>query len=238
MGYFVRLGVDGGRSVRARTHIRAIQPATFDDGVEAEAAGTRSVVYVVDRDAPSREATGALLRRNGLSVEAYASPDSVLKGLSPAAAGCLLVYDAMPATESYALLDRLRDARSPLPVIVVIGDADIRAAVRAMRSGAVDCLEQPVSTDELLASIERALEQSQRSADEAALLAAGAEHFAGLTGRQREILEFLLDGQPNKAIAARLGISQRTVETHRAAIMRRTGAKSLTALVRMALAAK
>ncbi len=124
------------------------------------------------------------------------------------------------------------------PVVVMItGHGDVHLAVRAMRAGAVDFLEKPVEGDELLESIGRALEQIHDSTKRTAWREVAAARLAGLTSRQREILGLILDGHPNKNIAADLGISQRTVENHRAEIMKKTGSKSLPALVRLTLTA-
>jgi FixJ family two-component response regulator len=221
-----------------RTASAILNAAASDVVVEAQAASARRpLVHLVDDDEPSREATSMMLRQSGLAVVTHASSDGFQTDLSPVAAGCLLIYDKMPGAESIALLDRLNTAGSRLPAIVVMGNGDVRSAVRAMKAGAVDVLEKPVGASDLLASIDHALEQNRRSADGAALLAAAAVRLAGLTERQRQVLELVLDGQPSKVIAVRLGISQRTVETHRATIMRKTGSKTLTALVRTALAA-
>lgn len=120
---------------------------------------------------------------------------------------------------------------------MITGHGDVQTAVRAMKAGASDFLEKPVGRGELLACVRRALE---RSSDAAKLLAwreDAAERLAGLTPRQRQIMTLILAGHPNKNIAADLNISQRTVENHRATIMRNTGARSLPELARLALAA-
>jgi two-component system CheB/CheR fusion protein len=120
---------------------------------------------------------------------------------------------------------------------MITGNGDVHMAVRAMQAGAVDFIEKPASESELLASIDHALEQTRDSAKRAAWRDAAAARLAGLTARQRQILDLVLSGQPSKNIAVDLGISRRTVENHRAAIMHKTGSKSLPALVRLTLAA-
>jgi two-component system CheB/CheR fusion protein len=120
---------------------------------------------------------------------------------------------------------------------MITGNSDVGMAVAAMKAGAADFIEKPVGGSELLAGIERALELSRDSGKLSAARAAAAGHLAALTPRQREIMDMVLAGHPSKNIAADLGISQRTVENHRAAIMRKTGTKSLPALARLALAA-
>src|SRR4029077_9363464 len=114
---------------------------------------------------------------------------------------------------------------------------DVPMAVKAMKAGALDFIEKPIGRAELLASIERALELSQDANKLLEVREAAAAHLAGLTPRQRDVMERVLAGQPSKNIAADLGISRRTVENHRAAIMKRTGSKSVPALARLALLA-
>jgi two-component system CheB/CheR fusion protein len=120
---------------------------------------------------------------------------------------------------------------------MITGNSDVPIAVQAMKAGATDFIEKPVGRRELLASVARALEQSLDSTKVFAWRQTAANHIAALTPRQREVMELVLAGQPNKNIAADLGISQRTVENHRASIMKRTGSKSLPALARMVFAA-
>jgi two-component system CheB/CheR fusion protein len=135
------------------------------------------------------------------------------------------------------LLQRLRDADDRLPAIMITGNSDVPMAVQAMKAGASDFLEKPIRPSELLASVERALEQSKDANKLSAWRATAANRVARLTQRERQIMELVLAGRPSKNIAADLGISQRTVENHRAAIMEKTGSKSLPALARLALAA-
>ena len=124
-----------------------------------------------------------------------------------------------------------------MPAIMITGNSDVPMAIKAMKAGALDFIEKPIGREELLASIERALELSHDSEKLMEWRATAAGHLAGLTPRQRDVMERVLAGQPSKNIAADLGISQRTVENHRAGIMKRTGSKSLPALARLALLA-
>jgi two-component system CheB/CheR fusion protein len=135
------------------------------------------------------------------------------------------------------LLRRLQDAGHNLPSIMITGHSDVPMAIEAMKAGAADFIEKPVSRADLLASIDRALEFSRDSSKAMALQEIAAGQVARLTPRQRQIMTLVLAGHPSKNIAADLGISQRTVENHRAEIMHRTGCKSLPALARIALAA-
>jgi len=135
------------------------------------------------------------------------------------------------------LLRKLHDAGHNLPAIMITGNSDVAIAVQAMKAGAADFIEKPVSGGELVESVGRALEQAQDANKLADWRGLAAKHIAGLTERQRQIMALVLDGHPSKNIAADLNISQRTVENHRASIMKKTGAKSLPALARLALAA-
>jgi two-component system CheB/CheR fusion protein len=135
------------------------------------------------------------------------------------------------------LLRRLHDRGDRLPAIVITGSSDVPMAVEAMKAGAADFIEKPITRSELLASLNGALEQSRDSAKLSASRETAAATIAGLTPRQHQIMDMVLAGHPSKNIAADLGISQRTVENHRASIMDKTGSKSLPALARLALAA-
>ena len=150
---------------------------------------------------------------------------------------CLVIDAYLPGMDGIELLRRLDDAGHRLPAIMITGNSDVPMAVQAMKAGASDFIEKPISRDELLASVERALEQSRDSSKLLAWREDAANHVAGLTPRQRQIMALVLAGHPSKNIAADLGISQRTVENHRASIMKKTGSKSLPALARLALAA-
>jgi two-component system CheB/CheR fusion protein len=178
-----------------------------------------------------------MLEGDGRTVEDYASCEAFLEAYHPGRRACLLIDAYLPGMKGLELLQRLREAGHSLPSIMITGNSDVPIAVQAMKAGASDFIEKPVGRDELLASIEHALEQSRDATKRSAWREAAANHIAGLTTRQRQIMDMVLAGHPNKNIAADLGISQRTVENHRASIMRKTGSKSLPALARLALAA-
>jgi two-component system, chemotaxis family, CheB/CheR fusion protein len=178
-----------------------------------------------------------LLDASGKRVEAYASAEAFLAAFNPHRDGCLLVDAGMPGMSGLELLQRLKDEGARLPSIMITGNGDVPMAVKAMRAGAADFIEKPVGREELLASIERAMERTRDATKLTAWHDSAATCIAGLTTRQREIMEMVLAGHPSKNIAADLGISQRTVEKHRAAVMKRTGSKSLPALARLAIAA-
>jgi len=212
----------------AARHVRPVEEASVSD---------RAKVFVVDDDDHIREAVRAVLEDDGRVVEAYASCDAFLAAFRPGDSACLLIDAYLPGMSGLELLRKLHDDGHRLPSIMITGNSDVPMAVEAMKAGALDFIEKPIGREELIASIERALELSQDSSKLQQWRESAATHLAGLTPRQREVMERVLAGHPSKNIAADLGISQRTVENHRASIMKRTGSKSLPALARLALVA-
>jgi two-component system CheB/CheR fusion protein len=199
--------------------------------------GTLSpTIFVIDDDSSVREVIREGLEAAGKPVADYASCEAFLEVYRPGREGCLVVDANMPGMSGLELLRRLKGTSDQLPAIVITGSGDVGIAVQAMKAGAVDFIEKPVGGAELLASIERALEHTRDSAKLSAWREIAASRIARLTARQRQIMELVLAGHPSKNIAADLGISQRTVENHRAAVMKTTGSKSLPALIRLALA--
>ena len=195
------------------------------------------VIFVVDDDDDVRGAVMEVLESDGRAVKGFPSGEAFLAAFQPADAACLLIDAALPGVSGIDLLERLRAAGHAVPAIVITGQSDVPMAIRAMKAGASDFIEKPVDRPGLLASIARAMERSRDAVQLAAWHKAAAAQIAGLTQRQQEIMRLVLAGHPSKNIAADLGISQRTVENHRASIMHRTGAASLPALARLALAA-
>jgi two-component system CheB/CheR fusion protein len=204
---------------------------------EASTASGRATIFVVDDDDHIREAIRAVLEDDGRVVETYANCEAFLEAFHPGHSACLLIDAYLPGMSGLELLRKLHDDGHRLPSIMITGNSDVPMAVEAMKAGALDFIEKPIGREELIASIERALELSQDSSKLQEWRESAATHLAGLTPRQREVMERVLAGQPNKNIAVDLGISQRTVENHRASIMKRTGSKSLPALARLALVA-
>jgi two-component system CheB/CheR fusion protein len=194
-------------------------------------------VYVVDDDSHVRDTIGTLLTAEGYAVRSYPSGEAFLAAEREPTAGCLLVDAAMPGMSGLELLKQLGVARAGLPAIMITGQSDVSVAVAAMRAGAADFIEKPVGRVELLASIARVIEHSRDAAMPPAWRAEAARQLASLTPRQREVMDRVLAGHPSKNIAQDLAISQRTVENHRASIMRKAGVSSLPALARLAMAA-
>jgi two-component system, chemotaxis family, CheB/CheR fusion protein len=203
----------------------------------ARATGDGPTMFVVDDDSAVREALRDLLQEDGRTVEIYPSSEAFLEAYRPGREGCLLVDAQMPGMGGLALLQRLKSEGNRLSAIMITGQGDVPMAVEAMRAGAADFIEKPVRRDELFTSIEHALEHTRDSAKLSVRREAAATRLAGLTARQHQIMELVLAGHPSKNIAADLGISQRTVENHRAAVMKKTGSHSLSALIRLALVA-
>ena len=194
-------------------------------------------IIVVDDDDLVREAIRAVLEDDGRVVDTYSSCEAFLEGFHPGQPACLLVDAYLPAMSGVELLERLHADGHRLPAIMITGNADVPMAVQAMKAGALDFIEKPIGRRELIASIERALDLAHDSGKLMEWRDTATAHLAGLTPRQQDVMERVLAGHPSKNIAADLGISQRTVENHRAAIMKRTGSKSLPALARLAFLA-
>jgi len=196
-----------------------------------------ATVFVIDDDGPLCEALAILLEGEGVAVELYPHAEAFLKEFDPSRQGCLLIDAVMPGMGGLELLRHLRSRNSRLPAIVMTGHGDVAMAVTAMKAGAIDFVAKPVHPASLLAAIGRALERERdlvaesRSRDEA------LARMSSLTPREYDVLEQLLAGHRNKVIAHCLGISQRTVENHRAAVMRKTKSKALFDLLRTVIAA-
>jgi two-component system, LuxR family, response regulator FixJ len=194
-----------------------------------------SVVHVIDDDDALRDSIHMFLANEGLEVRTYSSADEFLATLDTAPAGCVVTDVRMPGMSGMDLLAEIARLGVALPVIVVTGHADVPLAVRAMKKGAVDLLEKPFQGEDLVDAVRRALEVG-RDSRRNALSAQDAEaRLANLTARETEVLGRLVRGQPNKVIAYEMGISPRTVEVHRANVMKKTQAGSLSELVRMFL---
>ncbi|MEI8395815.1 MAG: chemotaxis protein CheB [Rhodospirillaceae bacterium] len=230
-----------GKPVRATELMRLIhellsQPSEPAESEPIEAGPVPPVtIFVVDDDHVMRETMRALLESNHRTVETYSSAEAFLHAWHPDRAGCLLVDAHMGGISGIELVERLAAGGHTLPAIIITGFGDVPMAVRAMKAGATDFIEKPVRADELLSSIDRAIALYCDHTKREASRKVAADLLAALTERQRQIMDLVLAGCPSKNIAADLGISQRTVENHRAAIMRKTGSKSLPALARLAL---
>ena len=196
------------------------------------------LVHVVDDDPAVRDSLALLLESAGFAVRSYDSATALLQALPGSATGCVLTDVRMPELDGLELQRRLIQLGIKLPVIVMTGHGDVPIAVEALKAGAADFLEKPFDDTQLLAAVTGALAASQRARAEAEAVADINARLASLTPRERQVLERLVTGQPNKTIAYDLGSSPRTVEVHRARVMEKMGARSLPELVRMTLAAE
>jgi two-component system, chemotaxis family, CheB/CheR fusion protein len=197
----------------------------------------RPVIFVVDDDRAVREAIRDILEYEGRNVETFSTCEAFIDAYRPGGEACLFIDAYLPGMNGLELLRWLGHSDHRLPAIMITGDSDVPMAVQAMKAGAWDFIEKPVGHRELLGIVENALEHSRSAGKLLASQESAASAIAGLTPRQRQIMELVLAGHPSKNISADLGISQRTVENHRASIMEKTGSKSLPALARLAFAA-
>ena len=177
-----------------------------------------------------------LLDSIGIASRPYSSGEEFLAHIDPGHRGCILLDVRMPGVSGLEVQQRLLDRREQLPVIMITGHGDVPMAIAAMKAGAFDFIEKPFKNEVLLEAIERALAQVRQVHEKSAIADARSERLAQLTPRERQVLEKLILGQPNKVIGYELGISPRTVEIHRARVMEKMQARSLSELVRMALA--
>ena len=194
-------------------------------------------VHVIDDDAAVRRSLERLLDGAGFQVVSYESPAAFLEAASGLSAGCVLLDIRMPGVDGLEVQARLNRLRVNLPVIVMTGHGDVPSAVRAMKAGAVDFLEKPFDDETLLNAIGGAFAKASRpiGGDREAVRA--AQRIATLSPREREVLDALLAGRPNKVIAFDLNISVRTVEVHRARMMERLGTKQFADAIRLAVMA-
>ncbi|HUN41346.1 MAG TPA: response regulator FixJ [Acetobacteraceae bacterium] len=193
-------------------------------------------VHVVDDDPGVRDSLAFLLQTAGLAVRTYDSAAAFLAVAPGLQAGCVLTDVRMPEIDGLALQRRIGALGSNLAVVVMTGHGDVPIAVAALKAGARDFLEKPFDDDRLLVVVREALDASQRAQQAQDAAATIAARLASLTPREREVLEHLVAGKPNKTIAYDLGTSPRTVEVQRARVMEKMGARSLAELVRMVLA--
>jgi two-component system response regulator FixJ len=196
-----------------------------------------AAVHVIDDDEAVRHSLSFLFESAGLAVRTYDSAEAFLGVAAQLRAGCVLTDVRMPGMDGLALQRRLRDIGLRLPVIVMTGHGDVPIAVQALKAGAADFIEKPFDDELLLAAVRAALDADRRIREREAEAEEIAARLASLTPRERQVLERLVAGQPNKAIAHDLGASPRTIEVHRARVMEKMGARSLSELVRMALRA-
>jgi FixJ family two-component response regulator len=195
-----------------------------------------AIVHVIDDEHDVRQALALLLRSVGLQSRTYASAQEFLASHEAGKPGCLVVDVRLPGMSGLELQERLANAGIALPVIVMTGHGDIQMAVRAMRAGALDFIEKPFHDQALLDRVHEGIQRSLQLQDVAGERAELQRRYANLTEREKQVMAQVVEGRPNKLIADDLGLSTRTVETHRAHIIEKMAATSLSHLVRMAVA--
>ncbi len=195
------------------------------------------VIYVIDDDEAARHSLEFLLKTAGMKVRSFDGAQALLDVLPEVRSGCIITDVRMPEITGIDLLRKVKEAGLDIPVVVITGHGDISLAVEAMKIGAVDFLEKPFDDEALLAAVKSALSREANAAQRNAELYEINEKLAGLSNRERQVLEGLVAGKANKVIAFDLGISPRTVEIYRANLMTKMAANSLSDLVRMAIIA-
>jgi two-component system response regulator FixJ len=196
-----------------------------------------ALVHVIDDDDAVRSSLEFLLRTAKIDVRTYESATAFLSQLKAGERGCIVTDVRMPEMGGIELLRRLKEMSIELPVIVITGHGDVSLAVEAMKAGAIDFLEKPFEDERFLAAIGSALAHEREEGARVAERTRIREKMAQLSQREREVLDGLVAGAPNKTIAFDLGISARTVEVYRANVMTKMEAKSLSELVRMTIIA-
>jgi two-component system response regulator FixJ len=194
-----------------------------------------ALVHVIDDDDAVRDSLSFLLRAANFDVLAYQSANHFLELLTRETDGCVITDVRMPDISGLDLLRRMRGLSCTLPVIVMTGHGDIQLAVEAMKAGAADFLEKPFDDERVLAAVRSALESRRVDSERVGLRNEIGERVESLSQRERQVLDGLVAGLPNKTIAHELGISPRTVEVYRANVMTKMQAGSLSELVRMTL---
>lgn len=195
----------------------------------------QATVFIIDDDQEVRNALQLLMESVGLQVECFESAQSYLDQFNPEKPGCLVLDVRMPGMGGLDLQARLANERLCPPIIIVTGHGDVPMAVRAVQAGAMNFIEKPFNDQALLDSVYRAIEKDAQQRGHVSRLAEIESRFEKLTPRERDVLEQIVAGKRNKLIAADLGVSQSTVEAHRAKVMEKMEAGSLSELMRMML---
>jgi two-component system CheB/CheR fusion protein len=197
----------------------------------------RPVIHIIEDDAAVREAGRCLFEAEGWDVQDHSSAEEFLAGPRPSRDACLVIDIALPGMTGLSLLEVLRQEKSSVPAVMLTGRRDAAAAVAALKTGADDFIEKPADPAALVTSVSRALERARDLRVREDVRIQAKARIDKLTPRQLDVMMKIMDGELNKNIAADLGISERTVESHRARVMRKTGAPSLARLIQLYLEA-
>jgi two-component system response regulator FixJ len=197
--------------------------------------GHKRVVHVIDDEADVCEALKVLLHTAGLEARTYASAEEFLSEVKLSRPICLLADVRLPGMSGIELVHQLQQGPVRPVVVMITGHGDVPLAVKAMRAGALHFLEKPFEPAELLQTLEEALQRVSQMAAEEATAAAIEESYGSLTPREQEVMALLAEGMPTKLLATRLEISTRTAEHHRAAVLKKMGARTVSHLARMSM---
>lgn len=197
-----------------------------------------ATVFIVDDDDAVRDSLGLLMKSVGLKARVFDSAESFMENYKPADTGCLVLDIRMPGMSGIELQRELSNRKWELPIIFITAHGDIPMAVEAVRNGALDFVQKPFDDKELVGKIEKALSESQQRQEDDLERAEIRRRASTLTAREQEVMSQVVQGKANKVIAGDLGVSQRTVEIHRARVMEKMQAGSLAHLVRMVLIAE
>lgn len=192
-----------------------------------------AVVYVVDDDEAVRDSLKLLLESVDLLCQTFASATDFLESHDPEQHSCLVADIRMPGMSGLDLQDELNRRSSTIPILFITGHGDVPMAVDAMKSGAIDFIQKPFRDQDLLDRIHEALARDEERREDNREISDIRARMAKLTARETEVMHRVVKGQANKVIALDLGVSQRTIEIHRARVMQKMGARSLAELVRM-----
>lgn len=195
-----------------------------------------ATVYIVDDDPDMRDSLRWLMKTVGLRVEVSSSAAEFLANFAPSAPGCLVFDVRMPGMSGLDLFETLVERGEGMPVIFITAFADVPMAIRAMKSGAIEFVEKPFNRQELLDRVQRAIQEDTARRRSLADREALRRRFGRLTEKEREVLERIKHGEPNKAISASLDITPRAVEMRRSSLMKKLGVRTLAELLRLTLA--
>lgn len=194
------------------------------------------LVFVIDDDEAMRDSIACLLESVGIPCRMFSDASTFLEFCDPHKQGCILMDIRMPGMSGMELLENLKANGVRLPVIIITGHGDVPLAVRALKLGAFDFVQKPFNPHDLLDRVHAALQQVQERRQKDRRLDRLRSNFDALTGREREIMELVVAGDPSKVIGAKLGISSRTVDIHRSNIMRKLNVRTVAELVQSRLA--
>ena len=195
----------------------------------------QSLVYIVDDDPDMRDSLRWLMKTVGIRAETFASATEFLRDFTPNGPGCVILDVRMPGTSGLDLFEQLVARGEGMPVIFITAHADVPMAVRAMKSGAVEFVEKPFNRQTLLDKVQRAIKDDSERRSRMAARANLSGRFQRLTDKEREVLELIKEGRPNKEIASQLQITPRAVELRRSSLMRKLGVRSLIELLRLTI---